>query len=384
MRVSLLLIQFFLLISYSYTQKKLTVNLIVDSTINKDFISCRIDNGEKDFVFGSTNEKFIKDTLKISLPYYSEFATISIEHFDFSNDYYQYFINSKSVNFHLSIIKKDSIKKFSVTTAKNAIEVYDTVKNPIFRNLVKSVRLEREQVASFVKKNGFNFWSNDSLKNNFLKLSREKLDKELSFISKHTFDYSIFHLFIANVKVSKLYYPKDTIYLTHLKKYFLENFPDKFINSLQGKKLLKELDFNFKETTLKVGDRSPYFTVTDLKNNTISLNDFQSGEYVLLHLWATWCSPCKAQMPKVVKLQNEYSKSKLKMISICTGSIIDNMESDIIRYKLDWTNVFDRYNTIGEIFNTSAVPTYILINKEKRILYLGNSIDEVLTKLPDK
>ena len=377
LKASLIVILLFQFFSSAYSQKKLTINLIVDSTINKDFISCSIDNGEKDFVFKSTNEKFIKDTLKISLPYYSEFAIISIEHFSFRDNYYQYFINSKAVNFFLSIIKKDSIKKFTVTTPKNAIEVYDTVKNPILKNLLKYVRFEREQVGGFVKKNGTLFWGNDSLKNIFLRLSRKMLDKELSFISKYTYDYSIFHHFISNVKVSKLYYPKDTIYLTHLKKYFLENFPDKFINSLEGKKLLKEFDFNFKETTLKVGDISPYFTVTDIKNNTISLNDFQSGEYVLLHLWATWCSPCKAQMPKVVKLHNEYPKSKLKMISICTGSIIDNMESDIIRYKLDWTNVFDRFNSIGDIFNRSAVPTYILINKEKRIIYLGNSIDEV-------
>jgi hypothetical protein len=86
-------------------------------------------------------------------------------------------------------------------------------------------------------------------------------------------------------------------------------------------------------------------------------------------------------MPKVVKLYNEYSKSKLKMISICAGSIIDNMKIDVIRYKLDWTNVFDRYNNIGEVFNSTSVPTYVLINKAQRIVYKGNDIDEVIKVL---
>lgn len=377
-------IQLLLFVVSAYSQKKLTVNLIVDSSINKDYISCRIDNGDKSYLFDNRNEKFIKDTLKISLPYYSEFATISIEHFSFRNDYYEYFINSKAVNFYLSLEKKDTVTKFKVTAPRNIIKTFDTVRNPVIKSLVKYVRFEREQVGNFVKENGFSFWDNDSLKNIFLGLSRKMLDKGLSFMSKHTYDYSVFYHFINNVQVSKRYYPKDTTYLINLKKYFLSNFPDKYINSIEGKKLLNELNYNFKETTLKVGDRSPYFTLTDVNNNPISSNDFQNNEYTLLHIWATWCSPCKAQMPKVVKLYNEYSKSKLKMISICTGSIIDNMKIDVIRYKLDWTNVFDRYNNIGEVFNSTSVPTYLLINKAQRIVYKGNDIDEVIKVLNDK
>lgn len=373
--IIILLFQFF---STAYSQKKLTVNLIADSTIDTEYISCSIDNGKKDLEFNRTTNKFIKDTLKISVPYFSEFATISIEDFRIKGDYYVYFINSKTVNFYLSVVKKDSTKSFKVIAPKNAFLIYDTVKNQIFKNLLKYVRFEREQLNSFMKKSASIFWNNDSLKNIFFTLSKKMIDKELPFLSKYSNEYFSFWYFNKSiVQVSKTYFPKDTLYLTYLKNYFLENFPDKFINSFEGKKLLKEFDFNFKLKKIAVGDRSPNFTVTDIKNNTIRLGDYNSSKYVLLHLWATWCAPCKKQMPEMVNLYNKYPKSELGIISFCTRSMISGMQKDIIKYKFNWINVFDEYNSIGDIFNTSAVPTYILINKEKRIVYLGNSIDEV-------
>lgn len=357
-------------------QKKLTINLIADSTINTEFISCRIDNGKKDLEYNRTTHRFIKDTLKISIPYFSEFATINIEHSSFERPY-TFFINSKKANFYISIDNKNDVEIFLVKAPQNASLVYDTVKNQVYKNLFKYTKVEREELNYFMLNNSQTFWKNDSLKNIYNNLLKIFLNKELGFLNKHTDKYFTFWYFNKNiVGRSKFYLPKDTFYLAYLRKYFLENFPNKFLISFEGKKLLKEFDFKF--TKIVVGDKIPKFILTDTKNNIISINDSNNDKYVLLHIWATWCGPCKAQFHDVSSLNNEIVKSKLEMISICAHSSIENMKKDIEKYKMTWVNVYDEYGNVGDIFNTSFVPTYILINKDKRIEYLGNNIKDVI------
>jgi len=60
---------------------------------------------------------------------------------------------------------------------------------------------------------------------------------------------------------------------------------------------------------------APPFTLKDLNGRTVRLSDYQ-GKVVLINFWATWCPPCRAEMPDLVRLQREHGKEGLQIIGV--------------------------------------------------------------------
>lgn len=61
--------------------------------------------------------------------------------------------------------------------------------------------------------------------------------------------------------------------------------------------------------------RTPALVLKDLRGRTLRLSEYQ-GKVVLLNFWATWCPPCRAEMPGLIKLQREYGKDGLQIIGV--------------------------------------------------------------------
>ena len=64
----------------------------------------------------------------------------------------------------------------------------------------------------------------------------------------------------------------------------------------------------------KQEEKAPQFELKDIKGRTVRLSDYE-GKVVLINFWATWCPPCRAEMPDLVKLQREHGKD-LQIIGI--------------------------------------------------------------------
>ena len=61
--------------------------------------------------------------------------------------------------------------------------------------------------------------------------------------------------------------------------------------------------------------KAPQFKLRDVNGHTVRLNQYR-GKVVLINFWATWCPPCRAEMPDLVKLQREHGKEGLQIIGI--------------------------------------------------------------------
>ena len=106
-------------------------------------------------------------------------------------------------------------------------------------------------------------------------------------------------------------------------------------------------------------------TFLDDKNNQLNLTDFK-GNLILLNFWATWCAPCKEEMPSLDLLQTNNVFDNLKIFPINVGQ--DNLEKSNEFFKdlkIKNLNVyFDSPNTLAKKFGLRGVPTSILINKD--------------------
>ena len=106
-------------------------------------------------------------------------------------------------------------------------------------------------------------------------------------------------------------------------------------------------------------------TFQDDKNNQLNLNEFR-GNLVLLNFWATWCTPCKKEMPSLDLLTKNKNLDNLKIFPINVGQ--DNIENASTFFKdLRIENLeiyFDSPKSLAKTFGLRGIPTSILFNKE--------------------
>ena len=106
-------------------------------------------------------------------------------------------------------------------------------------------------------------------------------------------------------------------------------------------------------------------TFIDAKKKPVNLNDFK-GNLILLNFWATWCAPCKEEMPSLDLLQMNENFKNLKIFPINVGQ--DNIEKASKFFEdLEIKNLnfyFDPPITLAKKFGLRGVPTSILFNKE--------------------
>ena len=106
-------------------------------------------------------------------------------------------------------------------------------------------------------------------------------------------------------------------------------------------------------------------TFLDSKEEILELSDYK-GKLVLLNFWATWCEPCKEEMPSLDNLQNNPDLNNLKIFAINIGK--ENIEKiDKFFLDLDIQNFkpyFDTPVTLAKTFSLRGIPTSIIINKD--------------------
>ena len=103
----------------------------------------------------------------------------------------------------------------------------------------------------------------------------------------------------------------------------------------------------------------------DVNQKDIDLDDFK-GNLILLNFWATWCAPCKEEMPSLDSLQSNSDLSNLKIFPINIGKE-DLSKSEFFFKELDIQNLdiyLDAPITLAKKFSLRGVPTTILFNKQ--------------------
>ena len=120
---------------------------------------------------------------------------------------------------------------------------------------------------------------------------------------------------------------------------------------------------------LKRGDPSPKFSYPNTKGEIVSLDDLK-GKYVYVDVWATWCGPCKTQIPFLKELHKEYNDKNITIVSLSI---------DKPNQKNKWLRMVEDENLTGiqlladnddfaMAYNISGIPRFILIDPEGNIV----------------
>lgn len=114
--------------------------------------------------------------------------------------------------------------------------------------------------------------------------------------------------------------------------------------------------------------------IESLDGSEFTLADYK-GKVVVLDLWATWCGPCRAEIPFLVKLGDEYRERGVEIIGVSTDKrttpedapelVRDFAQKYAINYKLAWTN--DELDQLI-VFGGSSIPQTLVINREGKVV----------------
>ncbi len=120
------------------------------------------------------------------------------------------------------------------------------------------------------------------------------------------------------------------------------------------------------DTGVNVGDLPPDFTLPDLDGNNVSLSDFE-GKVVVVDLWATWCPPCREEIPFLIELYDEFEGQGLVILGVGLdqGGAAD-LAPFVEQNAIDYTIVVGN-RSVGEAYQVTGIPTTFIIGRDGRI-----------------
>lgn len=127
------------------------------------------------------------------------------------------------------------------------------------------------------------------------------------------------------------------------------------------------------ETTgLAVGDFAPDFILTTIDGKTVRLSDYR-GQRVFVNFWATWCPPCRAEMPDMQKLYEE-QEVPVEILAVNLTPTEQN-EENVVNFIADLGLTFpvlmDKNSEVAEEYKVQAYPTSYMIDSEGRISFVA-------------
>ncbi len=127
---------------------------------------------------------------------------------------------------------------------------------------------------------------------------------------------------------------------------------------------------------------APNFSWKDKSGNTKSLDSYK-GNITFVNFWATWCGPCKHELPDLIELSKEFSNNKVTFIGVSVDrgpNIIDDVRAFVKEREVPYQNVLASDEMVEAYGNVRAIPTSFLINGEGKIVqtYIGIRSKEFL------
>ena len=106
----------------------------------------------------------------------------------------------------------------------------------------------------------------------------------------------------------------------------------------------------------QVGKPAPDFQLPNLEGQSLSLSDFQ-GEPVLLNFWATWCGPCRFEMPLIQKVFEESSDTGLVALAVDVGEAPSTVKDFIQSGDFSFPVLLDTNHDVALEYNIRGIPT---------------------------
>jgi len=109
------------------------------------------------------------------------------------------------------------------------------------------------------------------------------------------------------------------------------------------------------------------FTLKNLSDESVDLEDYR-GKVVFLNFWATWCGPCKYEIPSMQELYDVYKDDGLEIVAVNLAERKSTVAKFVDEYEMTFPVLLDERSSVGSIYGARSIPTSYIIDRNGNIL----------------
>lgn len=113
---------------------------------------------------------------------------------------------------------------------------------------------------------------------------------------------------------------------------------------------------------------APSFTLKDMDGNIHKLADYR-GQVTVANFWATWCPPCREEMPSMERAWKQLKKENIAMLAINVGEDADTIFTFTADYPVSFPLLMDQDSSVINEWPVRGLPTTFVLDKQGRIVY---------------
>ena len=122
--------------------------------------------------------------------------------------------------------------------------------------------------------------------------------------------------------------------------------------------------------------KAPDFALLDLTGKEVKLADLISAKPLVLDFWASWCPTCRAEIPEVVKLHNQY-KDKITIVGINLDHTLAEAQTYTRKHNIPYPNLYDEGNKVTGLYEIHGIPSLVIINAQGEIIKRDATLNDV-------
>jgi peroxiredoxin len=132
--------------------------------------------------------------------------------------------------------------------------------------------------------------------------------------------------------------------------------------------------------SVMISKSAPEFTLAALNGDTVSLADYRGKKTVVVSYWASWCGPCKVELPELREFYQRYHKADANFEILAIS--IDEQKADAEKYaeaeKLPFPVLFDPQSKTAEAYSVEGIPTMFVIDKDGKIVHAHAGLEQAM------
>ncbi|MEP6984354.1 MAG: TlpA disulfide reductase family protein [Chloroflexota bacterium] len=121
--------------------------------------------------------------------------------------------------------------------------------------------------------------------------------------------------------------------------------------------------------SLAIGQPAPNFTLNNLDGKSVSLSDF-TGQVVLINFWASWCQPCRIEMPELVKAYETYRKKGFVIlgVNLTDQDQMSDITAFVEEFHVSYPILLDTEGTVSDkLYYYPGIPMSVFVNRQGNI-----------------
>jgi len=132
----------------------------------------------------------------------------------------------------------------------------------------------------------------------------------------------------------------------------------------------------------QAGNEAPDFSARDISGRTVKLSELK-GKVVLLDFWATWCPPCRVEIPHLLELNRKFKDEDFVLISVSLDRDLQAARQFVKDKAMDWVHIIDLEagRALSDLYQVDYIPSTFIVGRKGKIEASQLRGDELAAKI---